>query len=149
MGPFDPAQIQIHDVNPGDLNTPGSPNVWSAGGVFWTGAVSPESVSTAGGNARFHTSARLWDYFDVVNAIFRNGAAPERARAHVGVDWAATGARAHVVNPVGFRARYWATDIATTWSIRTASGYRFSTGGSSSTTVTAGFTATMANGVYA
>jgi hypothetical protein len=71
--------VQIHDFNPGDLNEPGLPNHFPAGGVFWTLPVAEQSVEVqpSRGDARF-TLTDIWhsDYFNIVNAFFRTGPAP-------------------------------------------------------------------------
>ena len=42
MGPGE--SEQLHDFNPGDLNEPGLPDLFSAGGVFWTSPVPERAV---------------------------------------------------------------------------------------------------------
>jgi hypothetical protein len=53
MGSGEPEQL--HDFNPDDLNEPGLPDLFSAGGVFWTSSVPERAVGvhSGRGDARF------------------------------------------------------------------------------------------------
>jgi hypothetical protein len=152
LGPFDPAQVQIHDVNPGDLNEPGSPNHFPHGGVFWTRAIPAKTVVShpGRGDARFQwIGFPLLDYFDVVNAVFRTGPDPVPAMASVDVRWTGTGRRMKVRNDVqGFGGQYESASAMVQWSVSNAEGYFFSTANSSHTNLTSAFTAHVHNGVF-
>lgn len=164
MGPFDPGQVQIHDINPGDLNTPGAPQWFGAGGIFWTGRISPSSVKArpGRGDADLHLEGyHLEDYIDVVNAVLRNPdgspvipAVP--AVADVCVEWRGTDDTVHLdedatPNSGPFAGKYNRSTMAVRWSAETADGYSVSVDSTTDTDVhvTSAFTCKVRSGVFA
>lgn len=153
LGPFDPAQVQIHDFNPGDLNPEGQPNYFMDGGVFWTRAVPKKSVEIApgAGDASFVLSDfENLDWLTVVNALFRpEGFEPIPATSSVNIQWTGTGERVSVSNnDAGFGGQYENATASVQWSASNDEGYSFSTAGSSETIITHAFTAKIRNGVF-
>ncbi len=159
MGPFDPNQVQIHDVNPGDLNEGGLPNHFPNGGVFWTKTVPTSSINMRPGRGDAHFAVQnteLIEYFDVVNAIFRNGATPIGATGSVDVAWHGNGERIHIENDdvegsgLGFAGQYEGSDIDISWSITNADGYYFSTDDpdEEQPVITSAFTAHVRTGTF-
>jgi hypothetical protein len=152
LGPLDPAQVQIHDFNPGDLNEFGLPNHFSAGGVFWTLPIPKESVSTRRGQGDAHftlTDVFQSDYFEITNALFRTGPLPLGARASLDIRWTGTGEQVQVNNDTaGFRGQYTKANAMIAWSAANDAGYVFSTANSSETNITHAFTAQVQSGVF-
>lgn len=152
MGPFVPEQVQLHDVNPGDLNEPGEPNHFLEGGVFWTRRVPEESIAVhpGRGDASFVLSDfSLLDFLTVVNAIFRTGPAPIPASASVDVTWQGTGERVKVRNEAAdFAGQYENAGAAVQWSFTNDEGYAFSTANSSETIVTHALVAQVRTGAF-
>lgn len=133
LGPFDPNQVQIHDVNPGDMNIQGQPQHFPDGGVFWTRPIPRTAHIGHGGDVRYRLrNIGMLDYFDVVNAVFRNGPTPVRSQADLLVDWHGTGNHLYIDNPAaGFGGDYYSTDVDIDFAFQNADGYYFSTQGSS------------------
>ena len=165
MGPFDPAQVQIHDVNPGDLNETGLPNHFPDGGVFWTRTVPTSSISMkpGKGDAEFHVDdLAMTEYFTVVNALFRENAPPPfnvppiPATGSAHVSWHGTGDRLHLENNdvegsgQGYAGQYESADCDISWSISNADGYYFSTDdpGEAPPLITHAFTAHVHSGMF-
>jgi hypothetical protein len=152
LGSQDPAQVQIHDFNPGDLNEFGRPNHFAAGGVFWTLPVAEESVRVRSGHGDAHfrlTEVFHSDYFKILNALFRTGPLPLDARASLDIRWAGTRERRQVNNDTaGFRGQYTNATATIEWSAANAAGYVFSTANSSETNITHAFTARVQSGVF-
>jgi hypothetical protein len=152
LGPRDPAQVQIHDFNPGDLNELGLPNHFSAGGVFWTLPVPRKSVKVRPGQGDAHfrlTDVLHSDYFTVVNALLRTGPLPLGATASVDIRWTGTGEQRQVKNDTaGFRGQYTKTTATIEWSAANDAGYVFSTANSSETNILHAFTAELRSGVF-
>jgi hypothetical protein len=149
---FDPAQVQLHDFNPGDLNEPDLPDLFSAGGVFWTSPVPERAVRIhpRRGDARFRLQDYpLFDFTTIENAILRNG--PERIPAQLSIDirWHGTGERQQV-REATFKGTYenaiGKSEI--NWSASNETGDFFDTKGSSERNVTHAFTAHIRNGVF-
>ena len=158
LGPFDPDQVQIHDFNTGDLNDRGLNDYFQDGGLFWTGRMPRSGASFRGdGRARMRLDDySLFDFVNAANAIFRPPGFPrDPSEANVEVRWTPTGTVQEVSGTRfsgngSFAGTYYQTDVDLTWSARNlATGYEFSTEGSSSTTVTAQFSAKVRNGVFA
>ncbi len=152
MGPRDEGQVQIHDFNPGDLNPPGQPNHYPAGGVFWTRDVPAASITIhpGRGDARFHLhDLPMFDYFTVANALVRTGPDPLGASASVDIAWTGTGERTQVKNAEqGFAGNYENANASVEWSASNDAGYHFSTAGSTGVAVHHAFTATLRTGVF-
>lgn len=161
MGPFDAGQVQIHDINPSDMNTPGEPQWFAAGGLFWTGRVDRDSVEAQRGEAEFELDRYpLFDFGDVANAVFRNPdgtpaipAVP--ARSDVKVKWKGTGERASTNHAGGdnsepFRARYERATVDVEWNARVDDGYWINCDSESDDDVhvTSAFMARVRNGVF-
>lgn len=89
----------------------------------------------------------LFDFTDVLNAIFRTG--PDRISALTSIDmrWHGTGKRQKVREDT-FRGVYENAIGAIDWSASNAKGYFFDTQGSSERQVTHAFTAYIRNGVF-
>ncbi len=158
MGPFDPDQVQIHDFNPADLNDPGRPDYFMDGGLFWTGAMPRQNAKLRGnGGAEMHLSHyELYDFINAPNAILRPPGFPQDpAVANLDVDWTPTGVTREVNAPRlsgqgSFAGTYYQTDVELEWSAKNlATGYEFSTAGSSRNVVTSQFSARVRNGVFA
>lgn len=158
MGPFDPDQTQIHDVNPGDLNDRGKPDHFVEGGLFWTGRIRRPAVRLRGqGNAEMSlTDYALFDFIDVGGAVGRPpGHTRDPATASIDAVWTPTGnvrnVRQQRFSGNGrFEGKYWETTVECDWSIENLeTGYAFSTEGSSERTVTSQFSAKIRNGVFA
>ncbi len=152
LGPQDPMNVPLREFNPGDLNVPGAPNHFTAGGVFWTRAVPLTSVTVhpGRGNARFVLEdSPMLDYGSVLNAILLNGAPPIPATASVEVHWQGTGERLRVNNAAaGFGGQYESALATMEWSASTETGYAFSTANSSETNVVHAFTAHVRTGIF-
>lgn len=150
LGPFDPNQVQIHDVNPGDLNVPGLPNHFPDGGIFWTRDIPRTAKIGSGGNVAYEvTNIALLDYFDVVNAIFRNGPPPIRSRADVRVRWRDSGERRVINNDAaGFNGVYHSTDVLIDFGFVNADGYFFNTLDSSHRLVTSSLVSYVEVGAF-
>lgn len=150
LGPFDPNQVQIHDVNPGDLNAPGLPNHFPDGGLFWTREIPRTAQVGRGGNVRYRVNnLDLLDYIDVVNAVFRNGPDPIPSKAQVNVQWRGTGNHVFVDNDAaGFNGRYHSTDVNVDFGFRNQDGYFFSTRNSSSRLTTSSFVCEVEVGAF-
>ena len=158
LGPFDPAQVQIHDFNQADLNEPGLPDYFVDGGLFWTGKMArPDCKLRGNGMAEMSISDHaLWDFVDAANAILRPPGFPQDpAVANLDARWQPTGEVRDIAAPRlsgngSFAGTYWATDAHIDWSAKNlATGYEFSTEGSSSRTVTSQFSARVRNGIFA
>ncbi|MDH3683853.1 MAG: hypothetical protein OEV40_28350 [Acidimicrobiia bacterium] len=158
LGPFDPDQVQIHDFNSGDLNEPGKNNYFMDGGLFWTSRMPGQGARLRrDGKAEMHLDDHpLFDFVNAVNAIVRPPGFPQDpSRATVDVLWSPTGNTKEVSGTRfsgngSFAGTYYQTDVDITWSAKNlVSGYEFSTEGSSSTTITAQFSAKVRNGVFA
>lgn len=151
MGPFDPAQTQIHDVNPGDLNVSGAPNHFPDGGVFWTSIIptSSSKIQPGAGNAEFTlNNSDMLDFIDVVNAIFRNGPAPVPTKASVDIKWSGTGERIKVDNDeLGFAGQYENATATINWSVENNSLF-YDTANSSEVNITHAYTAKVRNGSF-
>jgi hypothetical protein len=150
MGPGE--SEQLHDFNPGDLNEPGLPDLFSAGGVFWTSPVPERAVGIhpGRGDARFRLQDYpLFDFTNVANAILRNG--PDRIPAQMSVDirWRGTGERQQV-REATFGGAYENATGEINWSASHTNGesYFFDTTDSSERNVTHAFTAHIRNGVF-
>lgn len=152
LGPFDPGQVQIHDFNPGDLNEPDKPNLFSEGGVFWTRSIPKKSltIQPGKGNASFRLlNFSLFDLIDSTNAVFRTGPAPIPATASVDIHWMGTGELRKVRNDAaGFGGLYANATSTVEWSASNDEGYFFSTANSSETEVTHAFIAHVRSGVF-
>jgi hypothetical protein len=152
LGISAPGQVQIHDFNPGDLNEPGQPNHFSAGGVVWTRPIPNRAVTVRPGRGNAHFTLpdfSLFAYLNIVNAFFRTGPDPIDATASVDIHWTGTGERLQVDNDTaGFGGQYRNADATIEWSVTNAEGYSFSTANSSETTVTHAFTAHVRSGVF-
>jgi hypothetical protein len=163
LGPFDPGQVQIHDINPGDLNEPGQPQWFGAGGVFWTGRISPSSVSASPGrgDAVLHLDEyHLDDYIDVVNAVVRQPdgtpnipAVPAMADVHV--EWSGTGDTTRLDEPATdnsgpFAGKYQRSTMAVRWSADTDTDYhvRADSTTDADVNVTSAFTCKVRTGVF-
>lgn len=158
LGPFDPAQTQIHDFNPSDLNSPGANDHFMDGGLFWTGRMRPSGASFRGhGEAELrHDDYPIFDFVDVVGAILRPpGHSKDPASADVEINWKPTGVVTEIAGPRlsgngAFAGTYYQTELELKWTATNhVTGYRFSTEGSSSSTVTSAFSARVRNGVFA
>jgi len=152
LGPFDEGQVQIHDINPGDLNEPDLPNLFSEGGVFWTQSI-PEASVVIGpekGDASFSLSDfPLLDFFDAANALFRGGQDAIPSTASLNISWTGTGEVMEVHNTSGgFVGEYANATPAFEWSVTNDEGFSLSTADSSETNVTHAFTAQIQNGVF-
>lgn len=108
------------------------------------------SVHPGQGNARFrHSDFSLLDYFDVVNAILRNGPDPLAATASVDIAWSGTGERLQVENDEqDFAGNYENATSSVQWSASNEAGYFFSTANSSQVSVTHAFTAHLRTGSF-
>ena len=152
MGPQDPAQVQIHDFNPGDLTEFGRPNHFAADGVFWTLPVPEKSVRVRPGQGDAHfmlTDVFHSDYFNIVNALFRTGPLPLDATASLDIRWTGTGEQRQVNNDTaGFRGQYTNATATIEWSAANDAGYVFSTANSSETNIAHAFTARVQSGVF-
>jgi len=150
LGPFDPAQVQIHDVNPGDLNVPSLPNYFVDGGVFWTRDIPRTAQIGSGGDVRYRlNNVDLLDYIDVVNAVFRNGPDPIPSKAQVNVHWHGTGNQVSVNNDAaGFNGTYHSTDVSIDFGFRNTDGYFFSTRNSSKRLITSSFVSEVEVGAF-
>ena len=145
-------QVQIHDFNPGDLNQPGLPNHFPAGGVFWTLPIPKHSVEVqpSRGDARFTLTDLLHsDYFTIVNALFRTGPAPLGAMISLDIHWTGTGEEVQVNNDTaGFDGRYTQASATIAWLAANAAGYTFSTANSGEVNIPHAFTAQVRSGVF-
>ena len=158
MGPFDPNQVQIHDFNPGDLNDPGRSDYFMDGGLFWTGAMPRQNAKLRGnGQAEMHLSNyELFDFVNAPNAILRPPGFPrDPALASIDVHCTPTGMTRSITSPRlsgegSFAGTYYQTDVEFDWSAKNlATGYEFSTTGSSRSVVTSQFSARVRNGIFA
>jgi hypothetical protein len=124
--PFDPAQVQLHDFNPGDLNEPGQPTQFHFGGVLWTRPVPNTSVIVRPGRGDAHltwSDFSLFDYFTVANSIFRDGPDPIDATASIDIHWTGTGDRLQVNNnTAGFGGSNKNASARIEWSASNAAG---------------------------
>ena len=158
LGPFDPDQVQIHDFNPADLNDPGMPDHFPDGGLFWTGKMHRRDCKLRG-NGRAEMTLDdypLLDFVNAPNAILRPPGHPrDPSTASLHATWRPTGEKRRIDAPRlsgngRFAGTYWATDSHIDWSAKNlATGYEFSTEGSSSRLVTSQFSARIRNGIFA
>jgi hypothetical protein len=166
VGPFDTNQVQIHDINPGDLNEPGQPAWFGLGGVFWTGRTSPHSVrvNPGKGDADFGLSNYpLDDYFTAPQAILRQqdgtpNVTTVPARGWVNASWRGTGEKTTVnqaatPNSGPFRGSYHKSVLDVRWTAKTQSGYEVTahseTDADADVNVTAAFTCRVKTGSFA
>ena len=153
LGPFDPAQIQIHDFNPGDLNPPGYPNYFLDGGLFWTMPLDRGyiKVHPGRGDASFaFDHLETQDWINVVNALFRpSGFVPIPATMSVYVAWHGTGERASLHNAdLGFGGNYENATADVQWKAYNDDGYWLDTTGSTEVNLSHAFTCKIRNGAF-
>ena len=111
----------------------------------------PVKVKPGRGDANFTFSdLAMFDYFTSVNAILRDGSAPNiDATASVESHWTGTGERLKVDNDQAkFGGSYEHASATIEWSALNAAGYFFSTVNSSEINVTHAFTAHVRNGIF-
>jgi len=142
---------QLHDFNPGDLNDH-LPDLFSAGGVFWVNSVPEQAVSIHPGRGDAHFQVEnypLFDFTNVVNALFRTGPPRIASQLSVDIDWRGTGERQQV-REAKFGGAYENAIGEIDWSASHTAGvpYFFDTSGSSERNVTHAFTAHIRNGVF-
>lgn len=132
LGPFEPGQVQIHDFNPADLNDPPENDWFQQGGIFWTANVPKRSIhlQQGRGDAVFELNLDLFDFFDVPNALFRQGPPRLDANADVRIEFHGTRDRIRLRNrDAEFFARYERSEADVSWSATNAEGYSFRTVG--------------------
>lgn len=163
MAPFAPGNPQLHDINPGDLNTPGEPQWFANGGLFWTMPIARREIAQRArrGDVWFHSPRLLMrDFIDFPNSVFRNDNGTPKidspgAVASVTVIWKGKGPRQRISaeateHSAPFVARFRAADILMAWKAATLDGYWVSVNSKADENVSINhaFTAQVRNGVF-
>lgn len=140
---FDPqaGDQQIHDFNPGIRQN----------GLFWTTIVGSDCVEVdfAAGTASLDVShIQQKDFFNIENAILRNGPTPRQGRVSFRVEWTATSPPTSVDNPAQhYRGETRDALAQMEWSGRSGD-YEFQSRPLAESTTDAALMATESNGSY-